>query len=205
MLGLKKIGVTGGVACGKTTACRFFKELGAYVLSADEIVHKLLSPTTTIGQQVIDLIGHDIVVNHQIDRSKIAKKVFNRPQLLQALEDILHQAVWQEMEKQYNTLNTSSPAVPLFVAEIPLLFETTRGAFLDFFDYTIAIVADPETCQQRFQQTTGYDKTEYEKRAKLQMDLSEKARRADFVIFNNGSLSDMKSAIRNLYHQLVNE
>lgn len=205
MLKLKKIGVTGGVACGKTTACRFFNELGAYVLSADEIVHKLLSPATTIGQQVIELIGRDIVIDHQIDRSKIAKKVFNQPQLLQALEDILHPAVWQEMEKQYNIINKDPRGASLFVAEIPLLFETSRGDFLDFFDYTIAIVADPEICQQRFQKTTGYDKTEYEKRANLQMDISEKARRADYVIVNNGSLLDMQADVARIFYHLTEE
>ena len=69
MLKLKKIAVTGGLAAGKTTVCQIFKELGAYVVSADEIVHQLLSPDTAVGQQVVSLLGSDIV-SGQIIRSE---------------------------------------------------------------------------------------------------------------------------------------
>ena len=79
MLKLKKIAVTGGLAAGKTTVCQLFKELGAYVVSADEIVHQMLSPDTVVGQQVVSLLGSDIVSGLGIDRKKIAAKVFYPP------------------------------------------------------------------------------------------------------------------------------
>lgn len=200
MLNLVKVAVTGGLSCGKSSACRIFKELGAYVVSADEIVHRLLSQAnSTLGKQVIGLIGKDIVINHQIDRSQIAKKVFKHPELLKALESLLHPAVRQETEKLYNQVKEARQA-PLFVAEIPLLYETGGDSF---FDYIIVVRADENLCRQRFKQSTGYDEAEYERRMKRQMDTTEKAKRADFVIANNGSMEDMRKAVKEIYQKLT--
>src|SRR5580700_5876146 len=99
MLKTKKIAVTGGLAAGKTTVCQIFKELGAYVVSADEIVHQLLSPGTTVGQQVIKLLGSDIISGQELDRKKIAAKVFFQRDLLHLLEEIIHPAVFDEIER----------------------------------------------------------------------------------------------------------
>ncbi len=90
MLKLEKVAITGGLSCGKSSVCRYFKELGAYVISADEIVHQLLIPTNELGQEVIALLGKDIAVNGTIDRSMIAKKVFENKTLLLSLEKLIH-------------------------------------------------------------------------------------------------------------------
>ena len=97
MLKLKKIAITGGLSAGKTTVCQLFKECGAYVMSADEIVHRLLSPHTRIGQQVIALLGSDILSGAEIDRKKVSEKVFPYPDKLRALERIIHPAVFDEI------------------------------------------------------------------------------------------------------------
>lgn len=201
MLKLNKVAVTGGLSCGKSSACRFFKELGAYVVSADEIVHRLLnlSYNANLGQKIISLLGPDIVIDHQINRSQIAKKVFNHPELLQALENLLHPAVREEMEKLYQVVKKDRLA-PLFVAEIPLLYETGAERF---FDYTIVVQADESACKERFQKLTGYENAEYERRMARQMQTSEKARRADYVINNNGTLDDMRDAVGTIYKQLL--
>src|ERR1700733_7337913 len=128
MLKLRKIAVTGGLSCGKSSVCRIFKELGATVVSADEIVHQLLSPQVSFGQQVIMLMGPDIVVKGQIDRSRIAKKVFNNRTLLNSLEKILHPAVNNEIENLYQTA-LAKHKDKIFVAEIPLLYESDFGQF----------------------------------------------------------------------------
>lgn len=200
MLILSKVAVTGGLACGKSSVCRIFKELGAYVVSADEIVHQLLSPDTPVGQKVIDLLGADVVNNRQIDRSKIAKKVFNQPALLQALENILHPSVREEVERQYQLIKTHS-SFPLFVAEIPLLFESSH---LGQFHYTIAVIADAEVCQQRFINSTGYDAEEFIKRMNRQLPNDEKAKRADFVIVNDGSVEALKDQVKEIYFKITN-
>lgn len=198
MLNLVKIAVTGGLSSGKSSACCFFKELGAYVMSADEIVHQLLSSHTIIEQKVIELIGSDIVVDQQIDRSKIASKVFNQPQLLKSLEDLLHPAVYEEIEKQYEKIRQQEK-FPLFVAEIPLLFESHGEGH---FDYTVAILTEDEVCKDRFCQAGG-DVDSYRRRAARQLSGSEKARKADFTIRNTGSLKEMKNAVKDLFNHLT--
>ena len=201
MLGLKKVAVTGGVSCGKSTVCRFFKELGAYVVSADKVVHQLLSPDISLGQKVIELIGPDVVVNQQIDRSIIAKRVFNHPELLKSLEAILHPAVREELERQYQLVKDKNE-FPLFIAEIPLLFETGADKF---YDITIAVTANVDLCQQRFEIITGHDKVEFDRRMKRQIHPNEKAQKADYVIQNNSSLSDLQRAVKLLFNELTRE
>jgi dephospho-CoA kinase len=199
MLKLRKVAVTGGLSSGKSTACRFLKELGAYIVNADEIVHQLLSPKTPLGQQVINLLGEDIVLKDQIDRSRIAKRVFNDKPLLQSLEALLHPAVMSEIDKRYQQVEKQGTAT-LFVAEIPLLFEIAGERF---FDFTIVVTADPKLCQQRFLANSGYESGEYEKRMRHQMAPDEKAKRADYVIENSGGMESMHRSIIHLYNQLV--
>lgn len=195
MLILRKVAVTGGLSCGKSSVCRFFKELGAYVVSADEIVHQLLSPNTDIGQQVINLLGNDIVINGKIERGIIANKVFNNHALLLSLEKLLHPAVLSEIEKQYQQAKVKQQ-VPLFIAEIPLLFEADGQGN---FDLIIDVWSDPEVCRQRFKATTGYDADEYNKRMSRQLPPEEKAKRADIIINNTGNLQDLHDVVFGLF------
>jgi dephospho-CoA kinase len=198
MLKLRKIAVTGGLSSGKSSVSRIFKELGAIVVSSDEIVHQLLSPHDLIGQQVIKLIGSDIVQAGQINRAEIAKKVFNNRELLHSLEQILHPAVNLEVEKQYQ-MALEKGVNGLFVAEIPLLFESDSGPF----DATIAVVSDSDLCRARFKKTTDYDDNEFDRRMARQLPPEEKAKKATFVIRNNGSLEDLRHAVKAINKQLI--
>lgn len=195
-----KLGVTGGLACGKSAVCSMLKELGAYVISADEIVHKILSPNTKLGQKVIQLIGSDIVVNNKIDRSKIATKVFNQRKLLQSLEELLHPAVREEIERRYQEVNELKQA-SLFVAEIPLLFETEAE---HFFDATVAVIADSNICRQRFMKAASCTLEDYDGRAARQLSPEEKGRRADYIIYNNGSLEELRNSVKELFTVIKN-
>lgn len=200
MLKLRKIAVTGSLSCGKSSVCRIFQQLGAHTVSADDIVHKLLSPNTSIGQKVIALLGQDIVVDGRIDRSAVAKKVFNDQNLLYSLQEILHPAVFDEIEKQYQELNRRGNNT-LFVAEIPLLFECQAE---NRFDATIAVAANSKICHERFKASTGYASDEYDKRMTHQLSSEEKTRRANYVIENNGNPQDLYDAVIALYKTLIN-
>lgn len=199
MLILKKLAVTGGLSCGKSTACRFFEEFGAYVVSADTIVHQLLSPETSLGQQVISLFGSDILVQGQIDRKCIAERVFKSPERLKALEDLVHPAVRVEISR-HHTQAKKRGSFPLFVAEIPLLFE---GETSEWYDATVAVIAKENHCIRRFTHATGATREEFNQRASRQMPLSEKAQRADYIIENDGSLQQLKASTKSVFEQVV--
>jgi dephospho-CoA kinase len=201
MLTLKKVAITGGLSCGKSSVCRFFKELGAHVVSADEIVHQLLTPTKKLGQQVISLLGEDIVVNETIDRKIIAKKVFEDRELLLSLEKLIHPAVLSEIEKKYQQASNQGK-IPLFIAEIPLLFEAASESK---YDAVISVWSEPEICKKRFVATTGYGEDEYFKRMANQMPADEKAKRADYVINNSGTLEQTRQVVTDLYSKLTTE
>lgn len=199
---MRKVAVTGGLSSGKSSVCQIFKELGAYTVSADEVVHRLLVPNTDIGERVIALFGPEILIKEslgedKIDRSKIARKAFQQPTLLYSLEQLLHPAVQEDIEKQYQ-LVCNNPSFSLFVAEIPLLFEVGAEKF---YDATIAVLADQKHCVQRFQKN-GHSQKEYKQRMTRQLDPKEKAKRADYLIYNDGSLDEMKNSVAIIYAKL---
>jgi len=199
MLKVKKIAVTGGLAAGKTTVCQIFKELGAYVVNADEIVHQLLSPETAVGQQVISLLGSDIISGQEFDRKKIAAKVFSQPDLLRALEEIIHPAVFDEIEQKYQQIDREKKYL-LFLAEIPLLYESEREGY---FDAVISVFTDPELCRKRFMQQNLTPANEFEKRMTRQIEPRLKADKAHYMIENNGNFEELKTKIKTLYFQLT--
>jgi len=199
----RKVAVTGGLSCGKSTVCRFFKDLGAYTVSADEIVHRLLDPNSSIGNKVLALLdlrlAFDDTYNDQraLFRSEIAKKVFQQPTLLRSLENLLHPAVHKEIENLYQY--AASQGFPLFVAEIPLLFEIHEERF---YDATIAVIADPKLCMERFQKTSGYTEDEYHKRMARQMDPRVKAQIATYTIENDHSLEEIRAKVLKIYAEM---
>jgi dephospho-CoA kinase len=201
MLELRKVAVTGGLSCGKSSVCRFLKELGAYVVSSDDIVHHLLSSDKHLCQEVIKLLGTDILINQEIDRTVVAQKVFQNNCLLQALEKILHPAVYDEINNEYQKQMIKNPTPPLFIAEVPLLFES-RGE--TNFDCTVVVIADPELCQDRFIKTKRHGINDYQKRSARQFLSSEKAKKGDFVIVNNGTLHELKLKTIELFQNLTN-
>jgi dephospho-CoA kinase len=199
MLNLRKVAITGGLSCGKSSVCRILKELGAYVVSADEIVHHLLLSDANVSQKVVDLLGKSVLTNNLIDRSLVAERVFRNPRLLTSLEKILHPAVYDEIEQQYQKQQDSNNQFPFFIAEVPLLYES-NGA--KFFDTIIAVVADQEISLQRFKSQTHKSEEEFQYRMTRQIPPLEKAIRADYVVLNNGTLSELQQSLRELYQEL---
>ena len=196
---MKKIAVTGGLSCGKTTVCHLLREHGAYTLSADEIIHDLYSPETLIGKQIITLLGSDVLSHGVFDRKRIAAKVFGNPSLLRQLEKILHPEVQKIIEEHIRQVIEKNQNYPLFVVEIPLLFES---GLHEIFDKTIAVVADEKMASERYVTQKGGSSEDYLARARNLMPIEEKARRADFVLINNGTKEDLKRAVDQIFNTL---
>lgn len=194
MLRLRRVAVTGRTSCGKSLFCHYLKEFGAYIVSADKIVHQLLSPDTGPGKQVITLLGPSIVVNGQIDRTIVAKKVFENSILLKALEEILHPAVRDRIAEEYRQAEAAGK-YSLFAAEIPLLFE---AGMENDFDMTVVIAAEEESCLQRFKESTGSDAEDYRRRTKRQLSQEAKAARATMTIYNNSTMEHLRAEAKNL-------
>lgn len=197
MLKLRKIAVTGGLAAGKSTVCQFFKELGAYVVSADAVVHQLLSPKTDVGRRVIALLGSDILKGDVIDRKKVSEKIFSHPDTLHALEKIIHPAVFDVIEMQYQQIKKAKRH-RLFIAEIPLLYETGAS---DQFDTVIAVTAAPALCKERFK----HSEAQFDARKERQLNPEIKERRADYVIQNNGTLEELRAQVEALFNTLIHK
>jgi dephospho-CoA kinase len=191
VLNLRKIAITGSLASGKSTVSRILQEYGAYVVDADEIVHSLLSSNTPTGKKVIELLGPEIVVASQIDRSKLSEIVFSDFEKLTNLEKILHPAVKQEIDRRFNYVK-NNPSYKMFVAEVPLLYEA--GMEKDF-DVVIAVISDKAVAQKR------YTAQQFEERWARQH--KDKAAKADFVITNNGDLKMLKSSIEAIIDRLI--
>lgn len=195
---LLKVALTGGLASGKSSVCRMFSEYGAYIVSADQIVHELLVPHTIVGNRITALFGDEVLSGDHLDRAKIAKIVFQDQEKLTALESILHPEVLREIDARY--LKIKDQNYPVFIAEIPLLFETS---FEKAFDYTICIWCPEEVCVKRYI-SEGHTEEEYFLRTRNQMDPQEKKRRADFVIDNSHEESLVKPQVihlLNLFHK----
>jgi len=193
---LRKIAITGGLSCGKSTVCQMLQEMGAYVVSADAIVHQLFSPLSPIKQQLITLLGEDVISDEKIDPARVANKVFSNKETLKALEAILHPAVLEEIEKQTKQVPEN---IAVFVAEIPLLYEIEKA---HLFDTVIAVMADEKLAKKRFQEKTNHSAEEFEKRMTHQLPPSEKSSRADYTIINNGSLQDLETQVKTLFQQI---
>jgi len=202
MLELKKIAITGGISSGKSLVCQFLSDLGSYVVDADKIVHQLLTPHTNLGNKVIELLGDEIVSNGVIDRTRVARKVFLNPKLLRSLEKLIHPKVYEEIEKQYKEICQRDTLFLLFVAEIPLLFETAGEKY---FNQTVAVIADTETSWERYRKETGHEREDFNRRRARQLRQSEKAKKANFVITNNGTPEDLKKEVDALFSRLCGE
>lgn len=197
---LVSVAVTGGLGTGKSTVCSLFRDLGAYVVHADAIVHQLLSLDTPIGQQVLALLGPAVLVEGVLDRAAIARCVFSHPKRLRALEALLHPAVYQEIKRQY-AIAEAEDRYPLFVAEVPLLFES-HGASL--FDYVLLVIAPEAMAKARwnrcYEKTQHVEEDQYAQRTARLGDVEKKREQADFIIENVSDLKNLTFQINNIFH-----
>lgn len=198
MLTLKKVAITGGLSSGKSSVCRILSELGAYVVDADAISHRLLSPDTPLGKEVQRLLGSDVVVNGHFDRAEIADRVFTRPILLSELEEILHPAIRAEISQEYQRVNQEG-RYPLFVAEVPLLYESH---WEQDFDVVVAVVTDATLAQRRYELKQQDNGADFDRRMKRQWSPERKAERADYVLNNNGSQLQLMHNVKTLFFNL---
>ena len=192
MPGPSLIGLTGGIAAGKSEALRILGELGAATISTDAIVHDLLG-TERVRDQLVERWGTEVAPSDIVDRGAVAAIVFERPPELTWLEGTLHPLVGERVVSWRRGLTDD---VGVAVVEVPLLFE---GTMEKMFDATIAIsAADAERERRAAERGTGA----LEARSGRQLSQAQKARRATFAIDNDGALGDLEAELARIYPEL---
>jgi dephospho-CoA kinase len=187
------IGLTGGIAAGKSEALAAFGRLGAATISADAVVHDLLG-SDAVRERLVEHWGDDVAPNGDVDRARVGELVFDRPEELAWLEAELHPRVGRQLDAWRRQLD---PGVEFAVAEVPLLFEAGMG---DAFDVTVAVVADDESRRRR---SEARGVTLFDERAARQLTQEEKAAQADHVVRNDGSLEDLERDLSDLLAKLT--
>lgn len=187
-----KIGLTGGIAAGKSEALAAFGRLGAATLSSDAVVHELLE-SESLRASLVERWGEEVAPDGVIDRTRIGEIVFADPEELAWLESQIHPLV---AERMVAWLTELPPETELAVVEVPLLFEGGREAV---FDATVAVVAAEELRRARAE-ARGHALVD--EREARQLSQAEKAERADHVVANDGSVEDLERALSALIDKL---
>jgi dephospho-CoA kinase len=187
------IGLTGAVAAGKSEALAAFERHGAATISSDRVVHDLLA-SPRVAERLAERWGPEVAPGGEVDRARVGAIVFERPEELRWLENLLHPLVGQRTAEWRSEL---PPGTELAVVEVPLLFETEmEGAF----DATVVVVASDATRIERAGER-GIER--FEERSTRQLPQQEKAARADHVISNDGTREELEDAIERLIPDLA--
>lgn len=176
------VAITGGIGAGKSTALRAFAQHGAAVISSDEIVHQLLRDDPEVKRAVVERFGEEVLgPDGEIDRAKVGQIVFDDRPALAWLEQLLHPRVVAGYLSWREDLATLPSPPKVCVTEVPLLYEVggeTR------FDKVVVVTASPEV---RISRRIG----PLRERERRLLPEEEKAKRADFVYVNDGTLADL--------------
>lgn len=188
-----KIGLTGGIAAGKSEALAAFGRLGAATLSSDAVVHELLE-SEPLRARLVDRWGENVApAGAGVNRTRIGEIVFADPEELAWLESQIHPLV---AERMVTWLTELPAATEVAVVEVPLLFEGGREAV---FDATVAVVAAEDVRRGRAE-ARGHALVD--EREARQLSQAEKAEKADHVIVNDGSVEDLERALSALIEKL---
>jgi dephospho-CoA kinase len=188
------IGLTGNIACGKSTVARMLAELGAEVIDADRLVHELMAPGTESWQAVLRRFGREITrADGTIDRAKLGSIVFQNPEALRGLERILHPEVRKVAEARI-----AASEQPVVVLEAIKLIE---GRWHERADSVWVVTCDREQQVRRLMETRGMQRSEAETRVDAQAPPEEKVRHADVVIDNGGSLDQTRAQVEAAWRQ----
>ncbi|HEU4415386.1 MAG TPA: dephospho-CoA kinase [Candidatus Angelobacter sp.] len=197
-----RVGLTGGMACGKSTVAAMFAEFGADIVDADAIAHELYRPGEPVYQALIQHFGQGIVnPDGTLDRAKLAAAAFDGERV-EELNRIVHPAVIQRQDQWMRELGTKNPYAVIIV-EAALIFEAGVQAR---FDKIIVVTCRPEQKVMRVSRRADISdadaRAEVERRSKAQLPDDEKARRADFVIDNSGPLAVTRHQVQRISVEL---
>jgi dephospho-CoA kinase len=208
---LLKVGLTGGIASGKSAVAEMFAQLGAHVTKADDIAHQVMQPGEAVYAEVVRQFGTGILnPDGTINRSRLAEAAFgqatrNQPSRVQELNRIVHPAV---IEKQEQWMEDTGKRDPKAVAIVEAALILEAGA-AKRFDRLVVVTCRPEQKIERWARRMNIDeepaRREVSRRTAAQLSDAEKVKAADYVIDNSGSLDETSKQVRAIYANLTAE
>lgn len=195
---MKWIGLTGGIASGKSTVSRLLKEASIPVIDADQVAHDVVRPGSHGLKAVIAEFGEDLLLaDGSLDRRKLGQRVFGHPDKLRRLEEILHPLIRRETQRQRQNLEESGTTLAVY--DIPLLFETKAEGN---FDGIVVVSSTKEQQRDRLRRRSGLDENEIEMRIASQIPLQYKEEQADFIVHNNRDEQHLLKEVKKLIEWL---
>ncbi|MFB9859748.1 dephospho-CoA kinase [Salinicoccus siamensis] len=190
------IGLTGGIASGKSTASEYIRSKGYPVLDADIYAKKATAQDGPTYKGILDHFGEDIAgPDGEIDRRKLGAIIFNDPEKRQILNGLVHPEVRRMMNEDKERLSRESHVF----LDIPLLFENELD---EQCDLTATVYVDEETQKKRLMDRDGFTEEEAVSRIRSQMPLSDKRDRSDVVFQNSGSIQELRGQIQSFLDKI---
>lgn len=195
---MKLLGLTGGIASGKSTVAAILRRLGAAIINADELSREVVQPGQEAWKEIVDTFGPAILQEDKtLDRRKLRKIVFDNPEARKKLEAIIHPRVRALAEKKIRELAATGSSI--IVYEVPLLFEAQIHLWLR---PVILVACDVETQKKRLLERDRLTEAEAQQHLDAQMSLEDKRKLADYVIENNGDLEELERQLRGVLQKI---
>ena len=193
------IGLTGGIASGKSTVVEMIKEAGYKVIDADQLVHDMQTKGGRLYRALHDWLGEDILLSDgELNRPKLGQLIFSSEEMRHQSDEIQGKIIREELAAQRDGLAKEED---VFFMDIPLLIEND---YQDWFDQIWLVAVSPEVQRQRLMKRNHLSAEEADMRIASQMPLSEKLPYASLVIDNNGSIDDLKEKVKSAIKDLAN-
>lgn len=192
------LGLTGGIATGKSTVAKMIRKMRIPVICTDEIAHELTKKNSPVLKEILKKFS-PLVFNadKSLNRPALAKIVFSNPKQQKILEKILHPRIKKEVLREIQKMHTAN--CPLITIDVPLLFEAGWDKMCDF---TLCVTAPQKLQIERLKKYRKMTRKEALARIKAQMPLKEKVKRADFVIENGLTLKALKNHVTKMTQQI---
>ncbi|NOT22325.1 MAG: dephospho-CoA kinase [Nitrospiraceae bacterium] len=196
------VGLTGGVATGKSTVAKLFKQCGAFIIDADELAHEVVKPGKPAWREIVASFGKTVLNQDcSLNRQALGRIVFRNPKKRRKLEHIIHPRVAREQARLTNQAARTDPKI-VVIYDVPLLFEAGIATRVDT---TIVVTADRATQIDRLKIRNGLSRADAIRRIKSQMPLSKKIRLADIVVDGTLPHRQVMQSIRRIYFDLLKE
>lgn len=193
------VGLTGGVASGKTAVSQVLKEEGAYIIDADQIARELVQPHTSAWKELLQEFGEEILKSDgSIHRKKLADKVFSDPEKRRRLNQILHPRIKEEMDRRKKEIGKRDPNA-IVIIDAPLIVELGDHREMDRL---IVVVSTPAQQIERLKKRDGMGLEEALRILSSQMPAEEKVKLADFIIRNEGMFEETKKRTKEVFNEL---